>query len=319
MKSKTFYIILIVLFGSLYSNAQIKVECTGDIGIGTTSPSEDIDMYGTLKLTLSNNYGFRISTLTSSYGYWGLRPTSNNVGFLGYGYKLFKVNTKYINADVISDSDLKLKKNIKPLYNATPILNNLRPVSFDYNYDYSDMKDEGLKQNLETNDKNRLGFIAQEVQNILPQSVTIEVPDSTLGIRMLDFIPLLVKGFQEQTIRIDSLETVIKELKSSQSILKVAQITGVEGEIKSGTKLFQNAPNPFNEQTNIRFEIPTTIQNAQLQIYNMNGTLLKNIPLNQKGEGNVTINANEFAAGMYLYSLITDGRIVDTKQMLLTE
>jgi hypothetical protein len=34
---------------------------------------------------------------------------------------------------------------------------------------------------------------------------------------------------------------------------------------------------------------------------------------------NVTINANEFVAGMYLYSLVCDGKIVDTKQMLLTE
>ncbi len=51
----------------------------------------------------------------------------------------------------------------------------------------------------------------------------------------------------------------------------------------------------------------------------MNKTLLKTIPVNQKGEGNVTINANEFSAGMYLYSLVCDGRIVDTKQMLLTE
>ena len=29
--------------------------------------------------------------------------------------------------------------------------------------------------------------------------------------------------------------------------------------------------------------------------------------------------ANEFVAGMYLYSLVCDGKIVDTKQMLLTE
>ena len=68
-----------------------------------------------------------------------------------------------------------------------------------------------------------------------------------------------------------------------------------------------------------KIEIPSTIQNAQLQIYNMNGTLLKSIFVNQRGKGNVTITANEFAAGMYLYSLITDGKIIDTKQMLLTE
>jgi hypothetical protein len=37
------------------------------------------------------------------------------------------------------------------------------------------------------------------------------------------------------------------------------------------------------------------------------------------GNGNETLNANEFVAGMYLYSLVCDGKIVDTKQMLLTE
>ena len=51
----------------------------------------------------------------------------------------------------------------------------------------------------------------------------------------------------------------------------------------------------------------------------MTEILLKTISINQRGAGQVTINANEFAAGMYLYSLVCDGKIVDTKQMLLTE
>lgn len=318
MKSKILSLILIVLFATLYSNAQIKIDSNNKIGIGTTSPNYDIHMYGKLKLTLPNSSDFIISTLT--VGGWGLRPSADNIGILGYGNDLYKVYASYFFGDLITGSDKNLKKNISPLYDASPILNKLRPVSFDYINDYSDMKDSGLKNKLETNDKNRLGFIAQEVQQILPQTVTTEeVSDSTLGIRMIDFIPLLVKGFQEQTVRIDSLVMVINYLRSSQNTLKTAQITGVEGNFDTETILFQNAPNPFNEQTNIRFVIPTTVLNAKLQIYNMNGTLLKNIQLNQRGESNVTINANEFVAGMYLYSLITDGRIVDTKQMLLTE
>jgi hypothetical protein len=85
------------------------------------------------------------------------------------------------------------------------------------------------------------------------------------------------------------------------------------------TKLYQNSPNPFSSKTTIRFEIPQTVQKAQLHLCNMTGSLLKTINLNQRGAGNVMINANEFAAGMYLYSLIIDGRIVDTRQMLLTQ
>ena len=56
-----------------------------------------------------------------------------------------------------------------------------------------------------------------------------------------------------------------------------------------------------------------------LHILNMNGTLLKTLQINQRGAGDIKINGNEFNAGMYLYSLVCDGRIVDTKQMLLTE
>ncbi|MFV0606045.1 MAG: hypothetical protein ACK5NK_09415 [Niabella sp.] len=51
----------------------------------------------------------------------------------------------------------------------------------------------------------------------------------------------------------------------------------------------------------------------------MTGTQLKTINLNQKGSGSEVISGSEFTAGMYLYSLVCDGKLVDTKQMLLTE
>ncbi|VAW25213.1 hypothetical protein MNBD_BACTEROID01-1006 [hydrothermal vent metagenome] len=84
-------------------------------------------------------------------------------------------------------------------------------------------------------------------------------------------------------------------------------------------KLYQNSPNPFKTETKIRFEIPQLVNSARLYICNMTGTLLKSIAINQRGPGNVIINANEFNSGMYLYSLVNDGKIIDTKQMLLTE
>jgi len=84
-------------------------------------------------------------------------------------------------------------------------------------------------------------------------------------------------------------------------------------------KLFQNQPNPFSSETTIRFEIQQAVVDTQLYIFNMNGTLLKTIQINQRGSGNVTINGNEFNAGMYLYSLVVDNKIIESKQMLLTE
>lgn len=51
----------------------------------------------------------------------------------------------------------------------------------------------------------------------------------------------------------------------------------------------------------------------------MNGKQLRNIELQQRGHGDVTIQGGELEAGMYMYALIVDGKLVDTKQMVLTE
>ena len=47
-----------------------------------------------------------------------------------------------------------------------------------------------------------------------------------------------------------------------------------------------------------------------LNIYNMLGNQLKSINLNQNGTGAITINGNEFGAGMYMYALIVDGKLL---------
>ena len=60
-------------------------------------------------------------------------------------------------------------------------------------------------------------------------------------------------------------------------------------------------------------------KNAMICIYDMNGTQLKCIALNQTGLGEITINGIELKPGMFLYALIVDGQLIDTKKMVLTE
>lgn len=52
---------------------------------------------------------------------------------------------------------------------------------------------------------------------------------------------------------------------------------------------------------------------------NMNGTQLISIQLHLRGDGSITVNGNEFKAGMYLYALIADGNVINTKRMILTD
>jgi len=83
--------------------------------------------------------------------------------------------------------------------------------------------------------------------------------------------------------------------------------------------LDQNIPNPFNTTTTIGYYLPTTISNALIYVYDMNGTQLKSYPITERGKGNVIIQGSEFVAVICLYGLIVDGNEVDVKRMILTE
>ena len=52
-------------------------------------------------------------------------------------------------------------------------------------------------------------------------------------------------------------------------------------------------------------------------VFNMQGALMKQMPI-QRQQQRVIINGSELTAGMYLYSLIIDGKEIDTKRMILT-
>jgi hypothetical protein len=84
-------------------------------------------------------------------------------------------------------------------------------------------------------------------------------------------------------------------------------------------RLYQNAPNPFNEVTTIQCYIPQTMQNVQLCVYNMTGTLLKCVVISARGATEVQIQAGQLAAGIYTYLLIADGKASEAKNMIITK
>ena len=116
-------------------------------------------------------------------------------------------------------------------------------------------------------------------------------------------------------------------------IIKDAEIDGFSDNKKDNTKtenitnlatattarLDQNAPNPFREETKISFNVPNNTQKAGIYIYNLLGSQIKKIEIHQTGEGSVMISGDQLTAGMYLYALIIDNQVIDTKKMILTE
>jgi hypothetical protein len=51
----------------------------------------------------------------------------------------------------------------------------------------------------------------------------------------------------------------------------------------------------------------------------MNGKQIDKYQISERGNTSVEITAGSLSAGIYMYSLITDGKVIDTKRMILTE
>ena len=85
-----------------------------------------------------------------------------------------------------------------------------------------------------------------------------------------------------------------------------------------GAVLYQNTPNPFDQNTVIRYTLYGNTQRASIIIYNMNGEQLK-VYNHLQGSNQIEINGRTLKEGMYLYRLIADGKEIDTKRMVLTK
>jgi hypothetical protein len=321
MKTKPLFISLVALLLAFTVNAQIVVDCNNRVGLGAgnTSPSAAVDILGGTVIRPSSSGSYASFGISGTYGWTFGSSSQYSTGYIGYYSTLYGLNAQYVYAATLQTSDERLKKNILPLNSAIPIIKKLRPVMYDYNIDYSKVENEKIRTKLQDDDKNRIGFIAQEIQKILPQSVKERESDSILCIRMDDFIPLLVKGMQEQTGQIDSLKMVINDMKASQNMLKSATITGTDNTLNSTAKLYQNSPNPFTENTQINCFIPTNTTDARLLVFDLQGTLVKTYKISERNQASVTIFGAELHPGMYIYSLVLDNKEIDSKRMILTD
>ncbi len=87
---------------------------------------------------------------------------------------------------------------------------------------------------------------------------------------------------------------------------------------ESATWLGDNTPNPYNGETAISYSLPATAKKAAVQVYSLDGRLLNSINLGAvAGKGQVKFSSGNLAAGMYIYSLVVDGKVADTKKMVI--
>lgn len=272
---------------------------------------------------------------------WGSGPSNGFIGLanstaIGFGAKTSASNQVRLgNANVLSIggrvgwstlSDGRFKKDIKEDVAGLEFINQLRPVSYvmdnqALNKFTGTSEVEGMP--VATNQARESGFIAQEVEALVKKSSFvfhgIEAPQSGsdhYSIRYADFVMPLVKAVQELTAQLKGQQAEISALKqqlAAQSTEKNLSAAWTS----SGNMLSQNVPNPFSYDTEIHISLPESAKTASVIIYNLEGKQLKSIPVQAFGEVSVKIQGSDLKPGIYLYSLMVDGALVDSKRMVM--
>lgn len=237
------------------SSNRLIIDNSGDVGIGTNSPSSKLEINGDLTITTDgsdNSEGIIISgdattnkvylemhnndtggvnyslnssggTAGAGQGKWFIRDEDaganrlliDNTGDIGVGTDTPShiLHISGIGRSTQStwdtSSDKRAKENIADIENAGHLLKQFRPVRFDWKKEY---RHEVANR--------EYGFIAQEVEQVIPQMV--QHVEEMVGEEMIpDFrvlntsslTPLLVKGYQELAAENDELREEVSELK----------------------------------------------------------------------------------------------------------
>lgn len=233
------------------------------------------------------------------------------------------------------DSDIRLKNNIVEL-DGKQMLSKIANLSGNKYAFKSNAELESMYANMPNKENvyshkpknlpvgDRYGLIAQEIEKEFPELVKTDPVSSLKSVNYEGMIPILLESIKEQQKMILQLQNKLNinnDQPSNEPVKAPSKnnLSNADNSEISQNTLYQNIPNPFSQSTTIGYYLKENIQNAKIGIYNMNGTQLRSITVQGVGNGKVVIDAKELKAGMYMYSLIVDGSLIDTKRMVLTD
>jgi len=254
----------------------------------------------------------------------------------------------YTNWSNISDG--RVKKNVKENVPGLAFINKLKPITYNLDLDAADKivarpsaKDKEGKQltkeasqiavNARTAKQQVVytGFVAQDVEKVAKElnydfsGVDAAKGDKDLyALRYSDFVVPLVKAVQDLSKINDEKDRIINDLKARveklEAMMTVQSSTFIDKQqsVKiSSASLEQNIPNPFNRTTRIDYVLPQHFSSAKIIITDKSGRTLKQINVPGSGKGSLNIDASTLSTVTYQYSFYVDGRLIETKQMVL--
>ena len=195
---------------------RMRITSAGNVGIGTTSPSEKLHIYGGglgPEVKLEGTFGsFYIRVYNDNFNIY--TPQGRNAISIANNGNVYNYSNT---TSWQTTSDIRVKENINTIENALNVITSLNPVSFNYKQEFAEKNnwDDIMKLN-------NIGFIAQEFENVFPKYVYTK--EYTLGdtpiedFKSIDtghLVPYLVKAIQELSAKNTSLEERLTALENN--------------------------------------------------------------------------------------------------------
>lgn len=302
MKILNVFFISLLSIISLNLSAQIYVNSSGLVGIrlSNNNPYGSIDVYGGI-----DRFEYLHRPMDFVLQASDPRICSDNkiVFYNIYGTDWIDIECR----NLFEKSDSSRKTNFQNIEKGLGKIKKLK--GFTYNW----------KEN--PTGQRHAGLIAQQVERVIPEVITTVDSTNEKLLNYSGLIPYLIEAIKEQQNQIEELQKKFSE-SSSSTLKSTSTINSLEDNDNSLTVnaiLYQNIPNPFTANTEIKFYLPEKVNSAALYIYDMQGHQIKSIPIYDRGNSSTIIYGHELQAGMYFYSLITDNKEIDTKRMILTD
>ena len=170
--------------------SSVSAQSSIDISGGSDNP----DMNNSLVFRTSGTERFRVN----SSGNIGIGTTTPSVSL--------QVAGDIIANSIAGSSDARFKSNILPIENSLQKVQQLRGVTFDW-------KTKEFQERA-FSDNRALGFIAQEVEKVLPEVVQTEkTAEGYKSVQYDKVVALLVEAIKEQQKQIQVLQKEVKKIK----------------------------------------------------------------------------------------------------------